>query len=117
MEDKLMQDDRLAWLRETLDQIYETAQKKNSDYAMGEDWKGNFTRYGLFGMMARMHDKVQRAENLLLLGKPAKVQEAVEDTLLDLATYALLIQQAYQEGLSVFGDLTSPLPPPPSTGQ
>jgi len=93
----------MNWLRQLLDKMYDTACRKNHDYAYGAGWSGNFDKYGLFGMMARWHDKIQRAENLLLRGAKAQVDEAVEDTLMDLATYSLLILQAYKEGMPLYG--------------
>jgi len=96
---------RLIWLREILDKIQSVMERKNQDYASDTDWMGNFRRYGLFGMMARLHDKVQRAENLLFKNETQGTSESIEDTLEDLAAYALLTRQAYLEKLSTYGSI------------
>ena len=93
----------LSWLPPILDKIRATMEAKNHDYAGGLDWKDNFIDYGLFGMMARLNDKVKRAENLICGSKNPAVVEGVEDTLEDLAAYALLISQAIKEDLPLFG--------------
>src|SRR3972149_10999439 len=94
------------WLEKILSKILETAKAKNHDYSDGHTWSGNFEDYGLFGMMARMNDKVKRAENLIIKKIVRQVDEKVEDTLEDLAVYALLVRQAYIEGMPVFGEFT-----------
>ena len=100
-----MNDNHMQWLDYTLAQISETAKAKNADYSAGDDWKGNFKRYGLYGLIARAGDKYQRMEKLFLGGDAQVKDESVSDTLMDLSTYALLIKQANEEGLTMFGDM------------
>lgn len=95
---------RIPWIKEILTHIEEVMTKKNADYATDDDWLSNFRKYGLFGMMARLNDKVQRAENILFRFHRAEVSsETVMDTLEDLASYALLVRQAIKEDLPTFG--------------
>lgn len=96
----------LSFLDDLLAEIASTAKAKNHDYNDGSvEWWGNFKHYGLFGLMSRWHDKVQRAENLLVRCKPGAVRsESIKDTLLDLATYSLLILGAYEAGIPMYGD-------------
>lgn len=98
----------MDWLQPVLDKIKDTMIRKNHDYSSGKDWKSNFQKYGLYGMCARMSDKVERIENLLFNDEVAAVSESVEDTLEDLAAYALLIRQAFLEDLAVYGNLRPP---------
>ena len=100
-----MTDNKLAWLKDTLDQIYDTAKRKNADYCVGEKWSDNFEEFGLYGMLARWGDKVKRVKRLLLGNhERAVADETVEDTLMDLATYSLLIMQAHREGMAMYGE-------------
>ena len=71
-------------------QITETYEKKDTDY------KGSYhesvERYGYVSGIVRMSDKFHRAENLLIGGKEALVNdESAVDTLLDLASYSIML--------------------------
>ena len=44
------------------------------------------------GLWFRMNDKIQRLKQLVLLGKPDTVGEAVEDTYQDLSVYSVIAQ-------------------------
>jgi hypothetical protein len=55
---------------------------KHADYG-----SENLLRFGLFGIIVRMYDKLARLENLQ--NKKNKVNETIRDTLLDLAGYAI----------------------------
>lgn len=60
--------------------------KKNHDY--GDD---NITSLGAKGVYVRMHDKMCRLKMLLWEARDPKVQdESVQDTLNDLACYAII---------------------------
>lgn len=66
--------------------------RKNADYAGESDPYANFREFGTLGFLVRMSDKWQRIKTLTESGKTASVKdETVEDTLLDLATYSLLL--------------------------
>lgn len=71
-------------------QITETYEKKDTDY------KGSYhesvERYGYVAGIVRMSDKFHRAENLLIGGNEALVNdESAVDTLLDLAAYSIML--------------------------
>ncbi|MFF3147771.1 nucleotide modification associated domain-containing protein [Streptomyces sp. NPDC057927] len=61
--------------------------RKNHDY--GDSFAQQYSKYGLMSALIRMDDKMRRLETLID-GEQAQVFESVNDTLLDLAGYALL---------------------------
>jgi len=73
------------------DEIVEILEKKNHDYG-----DKNLTVFGLYGVAVRLCDKVMRLANLSL--KEAEVDESIEDTLKDIAGYAILALKLYREG-------------------
>lgn len=65
----------------------ETYEKKNADY--GNSFEETLNKWGTNIALARMDDKLNRVNTLL--NKTAQVKdESVEDTLMDLATYAIM---------------------------
>ena len=69
---------------EQLNQIYKS---KNSDY--GNSFSKQFEEYGITSSAIRIEDKFLRFKNLIKNEAQVK-DETVEDTLLDLANYAIL---------------------------
>ena len=69
------------------DVLRDTLIRKDRDY--GESFARQFDKYGMLSGIIRIEDKFRRLENLVG-GAEANVDESVEDTLLDLAGYALL---------------------------
>jgi hypothetical protein len=61
--------------------------RKNHDY--GDSFSKQFAKYGVLSGMIRMDDKMRRLETLID-GEEAQVAESIEDTVADLAGYALL---------------------------
>jgi len=70
---------------------------KDSDY--GDSFGKTFNKYGIVSAMVRMSDKLNRIDNLTNVSfrshisdsdTTMKVDESIEDTLLDLANYAML---------------------------
>lgn len=61
---------------------------KNKDY--GNSFGDSISRYGYVAALTRISDKFFRIENLLLGRDPEVTDETVEDTLLDLANYAIM---------------------------
>ena len=61
--------------------------RKNHDY--GDSFSKQFAKYGVLSGMIRMDDKMRRLETLVG-GEEAQVAESIEDTVADLAGYALL---------------------------
>lgn len=78
--------------------------RKNSNYAHGDDPYANFRgceRFGIEawrGILVRMSDKWERIQNLTN-GVPDAVGESIQDTLMDLANYAILAKLMYEEYL------------------
>ena len=78
----------VARMYELAAQLASTYERKNHDY--GNSFHTSVTKYGIIAALTRMSDKWNRLENLIL-NKDAKVKdEAITDTLIDLATYALM---------------------------
>ena len=62
---------------------------KNEDY--GDSFHKSHVKHGPIAALVRMDDKLQRITNLLLSAKEGNIkEEAVEDTLLDLANYSVM---------------------------
>ena len=62
--------------------------KKNHDY--GDSVSKTFDEYGLVSFLVRMDDKMNRIKTLNKIQDAAVRGEKIEDTLLDLANYAIL---------------------------
>jgi hypothetical protein len=75
----------------------EITAKKNHDYSKSTDPFANFKTiesYGFsteVGFVTRMSDKLSRIANYVAQGELKVKEESVEDTLLDLANYCLLM--------------------------
>ena len=70
-----------------MSQVYKA---KNADY--GDSFHKSHVQHGPIAAVVRMDDKLQRINNLLLSGNQRQIKdEAVEDTLLDLANYAVML--------------------------
>jgi hypothetical protein len=76
---------RFAELCATMTQTYD---RKNTDY--GDSFSRSVQRYGKIAALTRMSDKWNRLENLMLSNDAKVKDEAVTDTLIDLASYALM---------------------------
>lgn len=70
-------------------QMRETFTKKRKDY--GQTTSDTYDRFGPVSLLTRMYDKLGRIENLLCNQQKTEVKdESIDDTLLDLANYALI---------------------------
>jgi len=86
--------------KETTEQMYKLHKLKNSDYAGSVDPFKNFKmceQLGICpveeGMLVRMSDKMSRISTLIGENKEAVVtDEKLEDTLIDLANYAVILK-------------------------
>jgi hypothetical protein len=61
--------------------------RKNADY--GDSFSKQYEKYGVLSGLIRMDDKMSRL-NTLVGGQQDSVGESIEDTLADLAGYAVL---------------------------
>lgn len=73
--------------KELLDGLHNLYVTKNRDY--GDSVHDTYKKYGLVSFLVRLEDKLNRARTL---SKQAAVvqDEKIEDTLLDMANYAVL---------------------------
>lgn len=92
----MTRDEFLHQLQAEYDKCVEISRAKNSDYAQGDDPFANFRACeslgidAATGIMVRMSDKFSRVANLLK--REAQVQdESIEDTLRDVANYAIIL--------------------------
>ena len=64
-------------------------ENKNNDY--GDSFNISCTKYGPIAALTRMSDKFNRIETLILKKQEQRVEdEKLEDTLIDLANYAMM---------------------------
>ena len=77
---------------------YITFCKKHRNYGTGNINVGtnletdNDVRLALTGLWFRMNDKIQRLKQLVVLGEPDVVGEAIDDTFQDLSVYGIIAQ-------------------------
>jgi hypothetical protein len=80
----MTQEQRIA---ELCDELKSLLIRKNRDY--DDSFSKQFAKYGVLSGLIRLDDKMSRLENLVN-GAKDTVGESVEDTLLDVAGYAVL---------------------------
>lgn len=81
--------DKIKLHKELCEKLNQTYANKNHDY--GDSFGKSFAKRGSTAAMVRMEDKWNRLDNLTLHLEDIKVNdESIEDTLLDLANYALM---------------------------
>ncbi len=87
-----------------LNEIRQLHNRKNADY--GDSFDKTLDEFGLVASATRMSDKFNRFKSLIRCGSTARVEdEKIEDTLIDLASYAIMtIKWMRQNG--VFGNDT-----------
>lgn len=72
--------------------MFDVQDKKGRDYGEENDGLRNLRRRGESGVVARMGDKMTRIEVLTSSNRaPHVADESIEDTLIDLANYCLLL--------------------------
>lgn len=70
-------------------QLIDTQKRKNADY--GNSFDQTLDEFGLVASATRMSDKFNRFKSLMRCGSSARVEdEKIEDTLMDLAAYAIM---------------------------
>lgn len=67
-----------------LNEIYE---KKNADY--GNSFENSLNKFGVLPTVIRLNEKVNRLKSLCI-GKQQVKDESIEDTLKDIANYAII---------------------------
>ena len=90
--DKYNKPSKLEYHKMICDYIHNLYVEKNHDY--GDSVHDTYTKYGLVSFLVRMEDKLNRVRTLDRISckqQDAKVfDEKIDDTLLDLANYAIL---------------------------
>ena len=92
-----MKDESNAW--QTADELITILLKKHHDY--GPYNIAHAPGGAMNGLLVRMHDKMARLENLTYNNDANPNYESIEDTLMDLANYAiigLMVQRGQWEG-------------------
>ena len=88
----------MAEYKQIMWEQYETFCLKQSNYGPSNISVGTSlstpddVKLSLTGLWFRMHDKIQRLKQLVVLGKQDNVGEAVEDTFQDLSVYGVICQ-------------------------
>lgn len=76
-------------LNDLLKQLFDLYERKNQDY--GDSVSKTYETYGLVSFLVRMEDKMNRLKTLYKAnGDCAVLDETLDDTLMDLASYTLL---------------------------
>ena len=70
---------------EKLNKLYEA---KNADY--GDSFSKSYKEYGLTMSLIRLEDKLNRLKSLNKNGNAQVKDESIQDTLMDLANYAIM---------------------------
>lgn len=74
--------------KEICSELHETYVKKNNDY--GNSFKKSYDEFGIVSAVVRMTDKMERIKSLTGGTKSEVTDESIEDTILDLANYAIM---------------------------
>jgi len=93
-----MKDDKDA--EAIMNELFSILVKKHADY--GPFNIAHAPGGAMNGLMVRMHDKMARLKNLTYNNSATPNYESIEDTLIDLANYAiigLLVQRGQWEGI------------------
>lgn len=80
--------DNVKQFNELAQSMCELYEKKNADY--GDSFNISLDKYGIIAALTRMSDKFNRIENLILNQNKKVEDEKIEDTLIDLANYAMM---------------------------
>lgn len=80
--------DNVRKFREIVVKMHDTYVLKNHDY--GDSFSKSVEKYGLIAALTRLSDKFGRVEHLITHHDQQVKDEALRDTLLDLASYAVM---------------------------
>lgn len=75
-------------VRETLHKVGDIFTVKNEKY--GNSFEVSVDKYGMIAALTRISDKFNRIENLLLTSDSGTDDEAITDTLIDMANYCVM---------------------------
>lgn len=80
--------DKVKQFRNIAEEIASLYERKNSDY--GDSFGETFEKLGIISAITRMSDKMNRIISLSTTNQQKVNDEAVEDTLKDLAAYSIM---------------------------
>ncbi len=84
-----MDEQKVRMHKEIIDSMHDLYERKNKDY--GDSVHDTYEKYGMTSFLVRMEDKLNRVRTLTADDTIALVSdEKIEDTLIDLANYAVL---------------------------
>lgn len=78
----------IDYFDDILKEMSDVHRRKNADY--GNNFHKRYEKYGFLTALLRLTDKMERLENIYKKGEIQVKDESVEDTLLDLANYAVM---------------------------
>lgn len=84
-------DEEVQFFDDAVEHMKRTFRAKRIDY--GPTTTETYERFGMVSMLTRMYDKIGRLENLIVRRngeQPAVIDESIDDTLFDLANYAII---------------------------
>lgn len=84
--------ENVRWFRRITERMAQIYIAKNADY--GDSFGKSVEKYGAIAGLTRISDKFNRLENLILKGDIQVKSEPVEETLLDLSNYCILLYMA-----------------------
>lgn len=79
---------KLEDFKKITEAMAKTYEAKNHDY--GNSFDDGCNKFGFVASVVRMNDKINRINTLYNHSEIAKVNEKIEDTLLDLANYCIM---------------------------
>lgn len=80
--------DKVEQFKYITNQMSDLYERKNHDY--GDSFSNSIKTFGSVAGVVRISDKFERLKQLTL-NKEQKVNESIEDTLLDLANYSIML--------------------------
>ena len=84
----MTRDEKVCMHSEICEELNALYERKNHDY--GDSFGKSYAEYGMAMPCIRLEDKLNRLKSLTKFGSQQVIDESIEDTLLDLANYAIM---------------------------
>ena len=81
-------EDKKVTFETIINECIERYKKKNSDY--GNSATKTYEQFGDISYATRINDKINRINSLIITNKQEIKDESIDDTIMDLANYAIL---------------------------
>ena len=81
-------EDKKVTFETIINECIEIYKKKNSDY--GNSATKTYEQFGDISYATRINDKINRINSLIITNKQEIKDESIDDTIMDLANYAIL---------------------------